>query len=471
MSYGANTYQIHKKLRLDKRKGSNNWYARLTLPNGKREVKSTGTEEFETAKEHAIKFYYEVEARLANNLPANTRKFKHVAQFAIQRMQDDIAAGAGKQAYKDYISALNRYFIPYFEKVDMAKIDLGALTRFDAWREQHMGRKPAQSTINNHNAALNRVLDEAELRGWIKKSMRPTLLNKGIPTQSRGSYTAQDYETIYTALRTFHTETKDARAAATRETLRNYILFLANTGIRHGTEALGLEWRNIEWHTVKGEDPYLALNVDGKTDKRTTIGRDRVVDFLFRQSKLNPRLNFKTFDDLIASKSTEKVWVTRMGDLATVHNLSNHYNLLLDKLALKKGSDGADRTLYCWRNFYATQDLQRGISTHLLSKQMGNSTLMIDKHYSKYSPLFNAEMHSGREGKKQKKTTPTSVSSPSNLAFKMLKDGTLTSNELLAVLGVGQNGYCVTDEIRTQVLEAKKVGLLDSATMLKILSP
>ena len=36
MSYGVNSIQIHKKLRLDKRAGSDNWYARLTLPNGKR---------------------------------------------------------------------------------------------------------------------------------------------------------------------------------------------------------------------------------------------------------------------------------------------------------------------------------------------------------------------------------------------------------------------------------------------------
>ena len=55
------------------------------------------------------------------------------------------------------------------------------------------------------------------------------------------------------------------------------------------------------------------------------------------------------------------------------------------------------RTLYSWRHFYATQDLERGVSTHALSRQLGNSTEMIDRHYSKYSPLLNAEAHSGRK--------------------------------------------------------------------------
>ena len=41
MSYGVNSIQIHKKLRLDKRAGSDNWYARLTLPSGKRLIKTT----------------------------------------------------------------------------------------------------------------------------------------------------------------------------------------------------------------------------------------------------------------------------------------------------------------------------------------------------------------------------------------------------------------------------------------------
>jgi hypothetical protein len=45
------------------------------------------------------------------------------------------------------------------------------------------------------------VLDEAELNGWIVKSLRPTLLNKGTKTQSRGSFSLEEYRTIYSALK------------------------------------------------------------------------------------------------------------------------------------------------------------------------------------------------------------------------------------------------------------------------------
>ena len=79
MSYGVESIQIHKKLRLDKRAGSDNWYARLTLPTGKRLVKSTKTLDLETAREAALRLYYEVDARIQNKLPAITRKFADAA--------------------------------------------------------------------------------------------------------------------------------------------------------------------------------------------------------------------------------------------------------------------------------------------------------------------------------------------------------------------------------------------------------
>jgi len=396
MSYGVNSIQIHKKLRLDKRAGSDNWYARLTLPSGKRLIKTTKTDDLEAAKEVALRLYYEVDARIQNKLPATTRKFKDVARHAIHRMEAELEQGVGKQAYRDYIQVLNKWLIPYFGGTDIAKLDLAAVTAFDAWRTEQNGKVPAQSTINNHNAALNRVLDEAELNGWIVKSLRPTLLNKGVKTESRGSFTVEEYRTIYTALRRYHKQTPNEKSAATRETLRNYVLFLANTGVRHGTEALGLCWRNIEWYERDGER-YLAINVDGKTNKRTAIARDRVVDFLWRQAQLNSRISVKDFDALITAKLDEPVFTTRLGAVATVPNLNRAFNSLLDELDLKTGADGRIRTLYSWRHFYATQDLERGVSTHALSKQLGNSTEMIDRHYSKYSPLLNAEVHSGRK--------------------------------------------------------------------------
>lgn len=470
MSYGVSTVSVHKKLKLDKRSGSNNWQARLTLDNGKRIVKSTSTEDLEEAKERAIELYHGTKARIANNLPAQTRKFKHVAEYAIKRMHDALENGTGKQSYKDYVSALRIWLIPYFGSTDVDKIDLAALTKFDTWRTEQNKKPFSQSGINNHNSALNRVLDEAELQGWLVKSMRPTLLNKGVKTESRGSFTDAEYKKIYTALRTWHKKTDNKKAAATREVLRNYVLFLANTGARHGTEALGLRWLNIEWQESSGEK-YLVVNVDGKTRKRSAVARDTVEGYLDRQSKLNPSLSYDSFSDLVAAKSDEHVFTTRLGQVANIASLNRAFNALLDHLDLKKGADDKTRTLYSLRHYYATRELARGISTHALSKQLGNSTAMIDKHYSKYSPMLNAEVHSGRDMKKtETKTKQANAGDVVGFAFDMLAAGKLDEAELLATLGIERKDYVLTDDIKMKALVARKDDLIGRKTLMQILN-
>ncbi|MEM6371902.1 MAG: phage integrase SAM-like domain-containing protein [Pseudomonadota bacterium] len=248
MSYGVETVRVAKNVVLDKRRNSPNWYARLTLPEHKKpEVKSTKTDDLELARDRALEMYYDAKSRIANGLPASTRKFKHVAGYSIERMREALDAGGGKQAYRDYISALREWLIPYFGSMDITTIDMAALQAFDEWREAKHGRRFSKSGINNHNAALNRVFDDAVMHKWMSHNMRPDLLNKGAPSESRGSFTAAEYETIYKALRTWHEETNNEKAEYTREVLRNYVLVLANTGIRTGTEALGLRWRHVDW--------------------------------------------------------------------------------------------------------------------------------------------------------------------------------------------------------------------------------
>ena len=59
---------------------------------------------------------------------------------------------------------------------------------------------------------------------------------------------------------------------------------------------------------------------------------------------------------------------------------------------LEKNSEGQTRTLYSLRHTYATFELlENSIDIHTLAKQMGNSAAMIEKHYSKITPMLSAE--------------------------------------------------------------------------------
>ena len=59
---------------------------------------------------------------------------------------------------------------------------------------------------------------------------------------------------------------------------------------------------------------------------------------------------------------------------------------------LLKDDAGQNRTLYFLRHTYATLELLRnGTDIHTLSKQMGNSAAMIERHYSKLTATMAAD--------------------------------------------------------------------------------
>jgi len=59
---------------------------------------------------------------------------------------------------------------------------------------------------------------------------------------------------------------------------------------------------------------------------------------------------------------------------------------------LEKNQLGQTRTLYSLRHTYATFELLNNkTDIHTLSKQMGNSSAIIKRHYSKFSAMMAAE--------------------------------------------------------------------------------
>jgi hypothetical protein len=283
--------------------------------------------------------------------------------------------------------------------------------------------------------------------------------------------------------------------------LRNYVLILANTGMRHGTEALDLKWKNLLWITERDET-YLGLFVSGKTGQRPLIARDRAVRPFERQVELNPALAGMTLNEVIEAKLDEYVFVTRLGQRAARANLARNFEKLLDRLGLVYGADGKKRTLYSWRHFYATLDLQRGVSTHVLSRQMGNSTGVLDRFYSKLSPFMNPGLHSGRDLREEKLAlkdalaggatlstgqdvkapdavetpaaetkveTPAPAVSAAHKAFDLFDAGKLGEAALLVALGVSRDGYALEDDLRIRALTALEQGRLSEDALIKVL--
>ncbi len=59
--------------------------------------------------------------------------------------------------------------------------------------------------------------------------------------------------------------------------------------------------------------------------------------------------------------------------------------------AAVRGMGGLTRNLYSLRCTYATMELLSGSDIHTLSRQMGTSVLMLERHYSKLTVTMAAE--------------------------------------------------------------------------------
>jgi len=73
---------------------------------------STGKRDLEDAKQAARDQYLDYRFRAKHDLPVVTKRFEDVAKLAIADMQRQLDADAGRKVFKDYITALHKYFIP-----------------------------------------------------------------------------------------------------------------------------------------------------------------------------------------------------------------------------------------------------------------------------------------------------------------------------------------------------------------------
>lgn len=364
---------------LYQRIGTPHWQVRYKI--GSKWLRGTTKQsKLADAKKAAVELIVDAKFREKNDLPVLNKRFKAVANLAIKRMNELNAAGQGKPTFKQYIHAINKYLIPYFGRHNIDKVDYLALTKFMTWRKEEMGKDPSASAINTHNSALNRVFDEAMLRGFITKSQLPHIENKGVASERRPDFTKEEYELLIKEMRAWAKEAREGNEKLVRNLLRDYVLVLANSGMRAGTEAMNLKWQHISL-VKKGATQYLLLNINGKTGHREVPVRNSVATYLRRIQLNDPELKDISFEELL-KKGVNK-YVFRINDEDATTKFGRVFKRLLEKteLLIDKRT-GKERTLYSLRHYYATRTLTfNQITPYQLAEQMGTSVGMIEKHY------------------------------------------------------------------------------------------
>jgi len=388
---------------LYKRGDSKRWQARFKLKDLKWHRVATKHVNIQFAAETACEAYDRARFLFDEKIPITSKRFDSVADIAVDEMEKQLKAGVGKSVYNDYISVIKKYLKPFFGAKAINTIGYEEIKKYSDWRTVQMKKPPVASTVTTHISAFNRVFDCAVERGWIAAAQVPKMKNNGEKGVAREAFSLSEYKSLTSFMPKWAQKGHTAKTREMRELLRDYVLILVNTGMRHGTETKDLKWRDIEWST-KNKEQYLQITVKGKVGKRQLIARHNTEDYLIRIQQRQSNIAHLEFDTLLKRRLNENVFKLRSGE--TTANLSQTFNNLMRDSGLDADRNVKQRrSLYSLRHTYAHLALlKERMDVYTLAKQMGTSVKMIEQHYGHLQPSQKADVIAGKRMSARKTT-------------------------------------------------------------------
>jgi integrase len=378
--------------------------------------KSLKTRDLAKARDLAMRAYYELEFRKEEQLPLQIKRFSDVLNEYERLRESQNARGtyrhsnkANQQQTSDFmlrqIKRVSKFWHEYCGKKAVDKIDNAVLRDYVDWRRDYYRRMPEHKRPKNHR--LNpadktlewettyaiTVLKFAHERGYRGNKPLPKFRHTAQRTKTRPAFTLAEYSRLYKGIRRWMYEEKDnPRWRYTRELLRDYVLILANSGMRVG-EANNLRVGDIESFTDERGRKNYAFSVNGKTGKRQVILRANARRYVERTLERNAkwRDEWVRTAELGTKQHSRKTaqhddWFFRMPDGNKIITLIDQFNAVLERENLTHNADGEKYTLYSLRHFYAVQMLRWGrVNVFDIARNMGTSVQIIESYYGKHA--------------------------------------------------------------------------------------
>jgi integrase len=388
------------KLHLYKRENSGFWQC-AAFVNGRNHRQSTKEESLAKAKDVAEDFYLELMGKKARGELKKGKTFKHAAEQFL-REYEVITEGQRNARYVEgHKARLKNYLLPFFGGKVLSEITPGLLQEYRIHRRQDAmekkGKAPARNTMHQEIVVLRQVLKTANRHGWL--DYLPNLaepFGKSSKISHRAWFSAEEYKQLYKATRARIKDPKKARYLHNYEQLHDFVLFMANTGLRPD-EALRLEYRDVTVQKDEGTgEIILLISVRGKRGTGWTKSTANAVHPFQRLKKRND------------PEPKDKVFPSIYPDL---------FNIILAEEGLKFDREGNRRTAYSLRHTYICLRLMEGADIYQIAKNCRTSVEMIEKYYASHiaSSLDAAAINTRRSKKfpseRAKSVTPPTANS------------------------------------------------------------
>jgi len=414
-SNSAGTHKIlNGKVQLFRRAEDGPWHCSASFGNSVQRRKSTKETSLALAKEVAEDWYLEMKGKARFG---ELRAGKTFAQAARKFEQEYEAITQGRrspkwvQGHKDRIRL---HLMPYFAKKVVPDITAGVvqeyrvhrMTKPESWPEEgdenyKPWKPPARNTIHNEIVTLNMVLKTAQRHGWLEHL--PDMSDpyrRQSKVEHRPWFTPNEYKQLYTATRKNATEPKSSRYKWHAEQLHDYVLFMANTGLRPD-EAKLLEFRDVEIVTDEWSGKrILEIEVRGKRG----VGYCKSMPGAVRPFERLRDRERPTDGGALDPAAGEKV---QTGPPEPTHRLfpnefKKMFNGIMTENKLKFDRNGKARTAYSLRHSYICFRLLEGADIYQIAKNCRTSVEMIEKHYAAHlKDMIDTSLINVRKEKRQ----------------------------------------------------------------------
>ena len=366
------------KVHVYRRERSRYWQC-STFLDGRNWRTSTKEDSLSRAKDFAEDWYLGLRGKKVLGQLKHEKTFKHAADQFLKEYEV-ITLGERSPIYVDNSKRrLKNYLIPFFGDKGLSEITAGMVQEYRVFRQTNSVTRynckdencepkeygaPSRSTIHQEIVTLRQVLKTALRHGWLTHlpDMSTPYKTAGKITH-RAWFSPDEYKRFYEATRRRAQKPPNKRWKHTCEQLHDYVLFMANTGLRPD-EAGRLQYRDVTIvEDEESEETILEIEVRGKRGVgycKSMAGAVRPFERLVKRNEPKP-------DDPIFPNFPREL-----------------FNTILEEENLKFDREGQRRTAYSLRHTYICLRLMEGADIYQIAKNCRTSVEMIETYYASH---------------------------------------------------------------------------------------
>ena len=371
------------------------YYVRLKAGTNKYIHRSLKTGNLDEAKRSAVRQWHQFEVKQDLGIPFQVKTFNLIIDEYVKMRTLQHTQGKTSSYMLRQIERVVKFWRKYAGTKAIANIGNAELNGYVTWRRDYYSdlsdeelpknakRNPTDKTLQWEIMLGKAMIKWAHEKGYRGTQALPTFTFVPKKKRVRPAFELTDYRKLWRAMIKWEKNCEDPRFLHTRQLLRDYVLILANSGMRVG-EANSLRFRDVQpFKDGAGRRNYRFV-VRGKTGERDVIPRADAARYVDRVLERNKEA--KPDDYFFAMKGGTKI-IT----------LADQFDKVLEIGEIERNSHGEKFSLYSLRHFYAVQALRKGIGVFDIARNMGTSVQIIQSYYGRTAtPMSMATTLGGR---------------------------------------------------------------------------